>query len=236
VLLSSPTVQKELQMSPDQVTKGKQLARDYQEEATRMALNLIGNPLDLIKLSPAERDAKLEDAKLQAEKVGKKLGEKYKPKAEALLNAEQTTRLQQIGWQMVGGIALTDPILAEGVELTDDQKTKLDDAFKTFTEKQAAAITASLAGDAKGAMAKMQESAKECHDAIATILTPEQTAKYKSLLGKPADIAAITQDMSQNAAGTPAPKPSTPAPRSTTPAPKSSTPAPRPSTPPKPNK
>jgi Spy/CpxP family protein refolding chaperone len=194
VLLTSPTVQKDLGLSADQIAKGRQLAQDYQGETMRFALSAVGNPLDLVKLTPAERDAKLKDVKAKAQQFGKTLGEKYKPKAAALLTPEQTKRLQQIAWQIMGTAALSDPQLSDGLALTDNQKTELAEAVKSFNEKQAAAVT-KAAGDPKAALAAVQGNVKERDGAMTKVLSPEQNTKYQSLLGKRIEVTAIIQEM-----------------------------------------
>jgi hypothetical protein len=209
VLLNAPTVQKDLELTPEQMAKGKELAAEFQAEMLRSVLSLVGNPFELAGLPPVEREAKLRDVKAKGELLGRSLSEKYKPKAAAILSPEQAKRLQQIGWQAAGASALTDPQIAGELALSEEQKSKLGAILKEFAQKQSAAAAGAALGaaDPKVVFAKIWEGMQERDAAVAKLLTAEQAEKYQVLRGKPIDVKAVAEEMMQLAAPIQGPKP-----------------------------
>ena len=209
VLLNAPTVQKDLELTPEQMAKGKELAAEFQAEMLRAVLGLVGNPFELAALPPAQREAKLREVKAKGELLGRTLSEKYKPKAEALLSPEQAARLQQIGRQAAGASILGDPQLAKELALSEEQKSKLSGVLKDFAQKQSAAAAGAALGatDSKEVFAKIWEAMQERDAAAAKLLTAEQAEKYAALRGKPIDVKAVAEEMMQLAAPIQGPKP-----------------------------
>lgn len=209
VLLNAPTVQKDLELTPEQMAKGKELAAEFQAEMLRSVLSLVGNPFELASLPPAEREAKLREVKAKGELLGRTLSEKYKPKAAAILSPEQAQRLQQISWQAAGASTLGDPQIAKELGLSEEQKTKLSAVLKEFSQKQSAAAAGGALGatDAKAVFGKIWEGMQARDAAAARLLTAEQAEKYQALRGKRIDVKAVAEEMVQLAAPVQGPAP-----------------------------
>ena len=106
-LLQSEQVQKELELADDQKANVTKIAEDSRNEFQDVFASL--------------RD-------LSQEERGKKLAEvrgKIDKKAEDVLLDHQKTRLNELYIQVLGSAALSDAKIAEGIKITDDQKTKI---------------------------------------------------------------------------------------------------------------
>jgi hypothetical protein len=160
MLLSQPSVQKDLKMTEEQVAKVKKALKSRQ--AVREELK---------DLDPEARAKRLAEITKENDKL-----------AAEILNADQTKRLRQIYLQQQGVNALTQPEIANELKLTDEQKKKLQDV-----QKKAAAQVQALRrpGAGEEAMEKIGELTKAFNEEAQKILTDEQKAKWKQLTGEP---------------------------------------------------
>jgi Spy/CpxP family protein refolding chaperone len=158
-LLSQESVQKELQLSDDQVAKVKDLEQK-QREAFR----------GLRDLSREERQKKTEE---QAKATRKAVSD--------VLKAEQQKRLEQISLQLAGARALSRSEVADTLKLTSEQKDKI----KTIQEearKERAGLRGNNNEDARKKSAEIRKSSDE---KVMNVLTTEQKSKLKELSGEP---------------------------------------------------
>jgi len=108
-------------------------------------------------------------------------------KVNAILTAAQRTRLEQIGLQVQGPAALTNPDVAKKVGLTAKQQA----AIKAIVEKSRPEFPRPQQGqqpnqqDWEKRMKEMQAKREAADKAILATLTPAQKATWTKMLGKP---------------------------------------------------
>jgi hypothetical protein len=170
-LVNNEAVQKELKLSPDDVTKGKEalasITEKYQEEFAKLR-----------ELDQEERAAKMRE-------LGPKQTEETYAALEKVWKPEQVKRLKQIGVQAGGLQAFTSPA-AKSLKLTDEQKEK----FQALAGEQREEMQGlfSGGGDPAENMKKMATMRKEFTAKGLAILTPEQQKEWKELTGDPFDV------------------------------------------------
>jgi Spy/CpxP family protein refolding chaperone len=160
-LLTQKSVQEDLKLSEDQIKKVKELS-DKQREAFQ----------GLRDLSQEERRTKMQElAKANEKAVGE------------ILDAKQQKRIKQISLQQQGGRALANPEVAKELNLTEEQKTKVQ---TIVTESRPArgqgGQRAPLDEEARK---KLQEARKATNEKLMNVLTSEQKAKWKEMTGEP---------------------------------------------------
>jgi hypothetical protein len=117
---------------------------------------------------------------------------------EEILTTGQRQRLREISLQQRGGHALADPEVAEGLQLTDDQRQKVQtiqaegaarmqqlgmNQMQDLLQKGVGPLTMQNAAQkiAKDAEVISKETGEKLFD----LLTTEQRARWKELTGKP---------------------------------------------------
>ena len=125
-LLQSETVQKDLELTTEQVDKVKDLAKSAMKD-------LMPKLEGLRDLSQEDRRAKLKDLrpKLEAQ------GQETKKKIEAILTPKQMERLKGIRLQVLGAGAFNDPEVVKALNLTDEQTDKIKKIVKETIDKVA---------------------------------------------------------------------------------------------------
>lgn len=160
MLLSQKSVQDELKLSADQVSKVEEAAK--KEADARQGLRNLGQD---------EQRAKFREMRTASDKV-----------VADILKPEQTKRLKQITLQQEGSRALAEPEVAQALNLTDDQKTKL----RTIAEESGRQMRELFQGGQNtGAREKLAELRKSTNDKAMAVLTDEQKSKLKELQGEP---------------------------------------------------
>jgi hypothetical protein len=114
-----------------------------------------------------------------------------------ILTKEQRQRLKEISLQLRGGLALNDREVAEALQLTEEQRQKIQgiqlDEAKEMQRVAAKEMQGLLqVGPNPQAMQnafqrmakKMEEMTKDTGDKLLALLTTEQKAKWKELTGK----------------------------------------------------
>ncbi|HJQ79201.1 MAG TPA: hypothetical protein VJ828_04565 [Lacipirellulaceae bacterium] len=123
-----------------------------------------------------------------------KLNQEASAKLAEVLDADQQKRLLGISIQVNGAAALSDPAVAKELEITDEQKTKLDEARESNMEAAREAFRdlrdQELSQDEM--RAKFQEIQQEGDKKLLAVLTSDQQAKLEELKGEPVEV-----DMSQ---------------------------------------
>lgn len=163
MLLAQQSVQQELKLSDEQIKKiGEALAKQREEFHK------------LRELPREEREKKFAELCGASCKLTKEL-----------VSADQAQRLRQISWQQQGALAFANPQVAEALNLTSEQKEKIQairqemrDAARTF-----------FAQEQRPAREDIHKKMKELHqDAAAKMLaliTDEQQEKWHELTGAP---------------------------------------------------
>jgi Spy/CpxP family protein refolding chaperone len=159
MLLTQKSVQDELKVTADQVQKIQDLQAKQRESSQ-----------GLRDLSREERRQKMQEmAKANEQALA------------GILNPEQSKRLQQISLQLRGAAAFADPKVADALNLTDEQKQKIQtiqqDARNSMRELR-------QSGNREEARQKGQEIRKDSLAKVMNILTDEQKAKWKDLTGE----------------------------------------------------
>jgi Spy/CpxP family protein refolding chaperone len=104
----------------------------------------------------------------------------------AELNDEQNARLTQLWFQRMGVAAYQNEEFQAAIELTDDQKAKVEEIFASGREKmQEAMREAEESGDREGIRETMQTLMTEQEESLAEILTDEQKEKLEEVKGAP---------------------------------------------------
>jgi hypothetical protein len=177
MLLDQPSVQQELQASPEQVQRAQKTG-----DAQRQKLDGLGS------LPREEAAKKLIEAQQAADK-----------ELQAILSPEQFRRLKEIGLQQIGPLALSRADVAEGVGLSAEQQQKiraqqeqlLQTAMQNMQGAQAAAgggrpklrdVKAKLGG-LQESVARVQAAKKDAEAKILALLSDEQKAKWTQLQG-----------------------------------------------------
>jgi Spy/CpxP family protein refolding chaperone len=159
ILLRQKSVQKELKLSEDVIKKVMEFTNKESEE--------YGKGL---KLAARERNAKFDEL----EAANKKFLEEN-------LSAEQRKRLEQITMQVTGLHQLTRPEVIKELGLTDEQVAKFKELQKEARKALEEIITST---DRAGKTEKLAKHREETRQKIMDILTEEQKAKAKEMVGE----------------------------------------------------
>ncbi len=163
MLLQQTSVQEELKLSDEQI-----------QQLTAALLQQRESFGDLRDLSAEERRAKFaEMQQSQRQELAKVLSE------------EQLSRLKQIALQQRGPQAFGDPEVASALGLTEEQKQSVEASQADIREQMRELFANGPDGDREAAREKIATLQKEAAEQLEKLLTPDQQAKYKALLGAP---------------------------------------------------
>jgi Spy/CpxP family protein refolding chaperone len=164
-LLTQKSVQEELKLTEDQITKVTDL-----QKSQRGSFNFK----DLKDLSKEDRAKKAEERTKATDTA-----------LSSILNPPQLKRVKQISLQQRGMSALSDEAVATALSLTADQKEKV----KALQEEMRTATSDLFKGGKGGfneeARKKVEEARKSNNEKGEAILTADQKAKWKELAGEP---------------------------------------------------
>ncbi len=161
MLLSQPSVQKELNISDEQ-------KQQLQEAATKLR---HAPPPDVSNLSPSERQEKMQEMAREGERTAAKI-----------LHRDQMKRLKEISLQVRGAGAFSDPEVAKALDLTDEQKEKIK---TSLSEGRGQRPQGAPGGDPQAARKRVEEMRKANLDKVMTVLTADQKTKWKEMTGEP---------------------------------------------------
>jgi hypothetical protein len=171
-LLTNKSVQQELKVDKGQADKldalGKELG-DKQREAMQ----------GFQDLTQEERRAKFTE-------LNKSMTESVKKSLPDILKPDQVKRFFQMQLQVRNANAFSDPEVQSKLKLTEDQKGKIT-GFLEDSRGQMREIFQSFGDDREGAMKKMAEMNKETMGKATGVLTSEQKATWKEMVGEPFD-------------------------------------------------
>jgi hypothetical protein len=171
-LLGNESVQKELKLDDSQVGKAKELSEKASAEMREKFQELQG-------LDQQERQTKMTAINREANASAvKAAGEFLKP--------EQMTRLKQISYQQRGLTAFSDSEVASKLNLTDAQKTEIEEINRETREKRPS--REDIQNDREAAMKKIGELNKEAMTKVESKLNDEQKKTWKELLGAPFEV------------------------------------------------
>ena len=169
LLLRQKSVQKELALTPETIKKIADFTQAQSEAAHKTA--------DLGEAARKEVFARL-------------LTQNDRFLAETL-NAKQSKRLDQIAMQFTALTHLTTPEMAKELKLTDDQVKK----FKEMqTEARKALADLIDAKDPKGKSEKLAKLHAETRTKILAVLTADQKAKVREMVGPPFEGEIVIED------------------------------------------
>ncbi len=175
MILRQEEVQKELKLSADQTTKLTEIATNAMSEMQEIFSGLQD-------LSPEERREKMQELRGEAETKAKEV----RGKVDAVLDAAQKDRLKQLSIQRRGAFgALQDPEVVAALNLTADQKSKLE-AMVAETRPgrgQGGGGGGGGGGDREAMRERFQAMQKERNDKALGILTAEQKTAFEKLQG-----------------------------------------------------
>jgi Spy/CpxP family protein refolding chaperone len=161
LLLRQKSVQKELKLSDETAKKVMEFTNKESDEYGKA----------LKDLKDKERDAKFEELE--------KANEKF---LQENLSADQRKRLEQITLQVTGLHQLNRPEVVKELNLTDEQVAKLKDLQKEARKGLEDIITGT---DRAGKTEKLAKLREETNKKILAVLTDEQKAKVKEIVGEP---------------------------------------------------
>jgi Spy/CpxP family protein refolding chaperone len=169
-LVNNESVQKELKLSADQITKVKDAIKEVQAK----------HKDDLAKL----RDLQGDENRAQRAEIMKGVRADLKKAIAEVLTPEQQKRLHEIELQQAGARAFEQEDVQKELKLTDDQKEKI----KTINADAAKARQELSQGGQRPDREKIQSLRKETNTKIMEVLTDQQKETWKKMTGAPFEI------------------------------------------------
>jgi len=187
-LLRSEQVQQELKLTEDQKSKLQKLGEKMRDEFRERFSGMEG-------LSREERQKKMEEMREQMQKEGAERAEALKKQLAEILKPEQMKRMRQIELQQAGPAALAQPVVAEAVGLTDEQKEKIQEIQRESQEEMRKLWQSAREGDSEergGRMEQLREKGRELREKAEkkamSLLKPEQKKKLGEMMGEPFEL------------------------------------------------
>jgi len=167
-LLRAESVQKELNITDEQMTKINEAL-----EAGRPGAGQRPNFQDM---TDEERTKFREEMEKRSAEQDKKINE--------ILNEQQQKRLKQIRVQLMGAFAFSDEQVGKDLAITDEQRDKIREAFGEIRDAMQDVPQGERA-------ARGREMTEKMNAKVMEILTDEQKAKYKEMVGEPFDVSQL---------------------------------------------
>ena len=207
MLVNDKTVQEDLKMTDDQVTKVKEWSKEFRTKSMEIMKDKGvevgtggkgGGGKGFTPPTP-EMQEKMAVASAEINKVAvKELGD--------VLKKEQVERLKQIERQAIGINAFVDPEVVSALKLDDSQKTTIKGLTGDFNKdsrdiRSEAGLGGGNKGGTKGGFdpekmadmnKKIQKIQKEYVGKAVDALNDEQKKTWKTLIGEPFDVSKIT--------------------------------------------
>lgn len=155
----------------------------------------VGAMMEEMRSSMMERFQSLQDVpederQEKSQAMMRELGAEVKKELQGVLDKEQFARYEQISLQAMGVEAFTQPEVAERLKMTEEQKSKLEEAVSGMRE-QMMEIFQGAQGDREGAMRKMTELRESTRKKVMDLMTAEQKAEWEKMIGKPFQMPAF---------------------------------------------
>ena len=174
VLLRQQSVREELGLSPAQIDKAESVFQRQRE---------------------ALRDLNGHDQRETRRKVQDIVGQVRKALA-SMLQPKQLGRLRQIALQIQGARAVSNPMVAQELAISDKQKERIKRIEQT-TDKQITLLIQSGAEDPRSFWRSLYELNKAGGQEIQNILSAEQQRKWQEITGTPFAGAIRFEDISR---------------------------------------
>lgn len=168
-LITNPEVQKDIKLGDDQKDKLASWYESFQD-----------------KLQAKTKDLPRNDFRKRFELMAE-LGKEAEKDIEKILKPEQVKRIKQIGLQVQGNRALTSETVQKQLGITEEQKSK----FEKLGEESREAFRKNFQQGQRPDFEKMRELQKQSEEKYQGILTSEQKAKWKELVGEPFDTSKL---------------------------------------------
>ena len=174
-LLRTDVVQKELDLSGDQIAAITDLSNKMQSEMLEVLSGL--------------QDLSDEEKKEALPELMKTVGEKAKDlqeKVDKTLNPKQQARMKELSLQQRGVEALNDDEVIGALNLSDDQKTKLSAIREEAAAKQEEMMNSLFSGgggDAGALRTKLAAFRKELGEKALAVLTDAQREQFEKMKG-----------------------------------------------------
>lgn len=172
-LLWLEKVQKELKLSDDQITKGKDILTKVREK----------HQDELTKLQSLDE----KDRAVKARELRKKMSDETNKELAQVLKPDQLKRLKQINLQVLGVQAFRNTSVRKALKITDDQNKKLtDEADKSV--KEIRQLLEKKAGNFNEASEQITQIRNESMSKALALLKDDQKKAWHTLTGKPLEI------------------------------------------------
>lgn len=172
-LISNVGVQKELKLDEVQMQKATDFSEENREKMRELYSQTQG-------LEGEERMAKMQELnRTHNAEAMKTLGTFMKP--------EQVKRFEQIVLQQRGAEALTDPVVAKNLKVTEEQTGKVK-ALMGEQRTRMMEAQQEASGDRQAAMQKGTAIRKETNTKVMALMTDAQKATWKEMAGEPFEI------------------------------------------------
>lgn len=168
MLLTMPEVKKELKLSGEQNKKLGAINKNYQNKMRDMARSAARDPDAADKMERLEQETAMDSL--------------------AVLTPDQSKRLTQIQYQVLGGTSLYIPAVQKQLGLSEGQIAKIREVGDP-EDTRISDIISEGAGDVKSRRKKIREIKAARDAAIYKLLADEQMAKLKELQGPPSEAA-----------------------------------------------
>jgi hypothetical protein len=169
-LVQNKSVQEELKLDKDSVTKA--------EEATKKVREDLKDEFSKIARGSTASDEDKAAAR-------KKIAEAQEKALKGVLSDKQFTRLQQIQRQQRGAAVLQDEEVQKALKLDDKQKDKIKEINDQLRKDMA---DLRQGGFNRENLTKMQEARKEAMTKAVKVLNDDQAKTFKELTGAPFEI------------------------------------------------
>jgi hypothetical protein len=193
LLATNKTVQKDLEMTDDQIAKVKEWSTDMRSKAADIrkekGVDFLGKGAKGLNPTIPEFREKIAAANAEIKKVSyRELGE--------ILKTKQIDRLKQIDRQNMGIGAFIDDEVTAALKLTDTQKTSIQELganqLKAITDIMKAALADGPDIEKlQNAQKEVQKIEKELMNKAVLLLTDDQKKKWKALTGEPFDLEKL---------------------------------------------
>jgi Spy/CpxP family protein refolding chaperone len=168
-LATNEQVQKAVKITEEQADKIKDINDELREER--------GKLFEGGRDAGGDRDAVREKMQELTASATKKLNE--------VLDATQQKRLMGVQIQLNGANAVMDPAIGKELNVTEDQKKKLEEVSRSNRDAMRELFDA---GDREGMREKMEKQREEANKKLLAVLTSEQQAQLESLKGEKVEI------------------------------------------------
>lgn len=174
MLLGNPSVQQELKMTEEQVSK-----------ATAMLEEVRGKYMDQIRELAQQGPEGRE--KMQA--LGREMTADIKKAAKEMMKPEQLKRFGEIELQQAGAAALESAEVVEKLKISDDQKGKIQELVMASNQEMRSIMQSAFqGGDRQEAMKKVAELRTSTTKKALEVLTADQQKSFTEMLGSPFEI------------------------------------------------